>query len=104
LGLPGAEDVRAGVIAAKIAGHAADIARGLKGASERDRQLSIARKNLDWERHLGGSLDPKTAERMHVEACKEIGVKELQSADYCTMCGQKWCSVRINKEILEALK
>ncbi|MHC4132993.1 MAG: phosphomethylpyrimidine synthase ThiC [Planctomycetota bacterium] len=104
LGLPGAEDVRAGVIAAKIAAHAADIARGLKGADERDRKLSIARRNLDWERHLGESLDPKTAERMHVEACKEMGIKELQAADYCTMCGQKWCSVRINKEIREALK
>jgi phosphomethylpyrimidine synthase len=104
LGLPGAEDVRAGVIAAKIAAHAADIARGLKGVDERDKALSIARRNLDWERHLGESLDPKTAERMHIEACKEIGTKELQSADYCTMCGQKWCSVRINKEIHEALK
>jgi phosphomethylpyrimidine synthase len=104
LGLPGAEDVRAGVIASKIAAHAADIARGLKGVDERDRQLSIARRNLDWEKHLSGSLDPKTAERMHIEACKEIGATELQSADYCTMCGQKWCSVRINKEIRETLK
>jgi phosphomethylpyrimidine synthase len=104
LGLPGTEDVRAGVIAAKIAAHAADVARGLKGAGERDRQLSIARRNLDWDKHLSKSLDPKTAEQMHIDACKEMGVKKAHTADYCTMCGQKWCSVRINKEIREAMK
>jgi len=99
LGLPNADDVRAGVIATKIAAHAADVARGLKGASERDKRLSIARSNLDWKTHLAESLDPETAERMHREACKEIGVKELPSADYCSMCGREWCSVRINREI-----
>ena len=124
LGLPNADDVRAGVVAAKIAAHAADIARGLKGAAERDRELSIARSNLDWKTHLAQSLDPQTAERMHREACpvrsetpessvptrtsngvcKEIGAKELPSADYCSMCGRQWCSVRINKEIREAIK
>jgi phosphomethylpyrimidine synthase len=104
LGLPNADDVRAGVIAAKIAAHAADVARGLKGAAERDKRLSAARANLDWERHLAETLDPQTAERMHIEACKEIGAKELPSADYCSMCGRQWCSVRINREIREAIK
>jgi len=104
LGLPDADDVRAGVIAAKIAAHAADIARGLKGAAERDKKLSAARTNLDWQTHLGESLDPQTAERMHRQACREIGVEELPSADYCSMCGKAWCSVRINKEIREAIK
>jgi phosphomethylpyrimidine synthase len=104
LGLPNAEDVRAGVIAAKIAAHAGDVARGLKGAAEKDRRLSIARANLDWETHLAESLDPETAERMHVEACKEIGGKQSSAADYCSMCGKAWCSVRINKEIREAIK
>ncbi|MHC4157498.1 MAG: phosphomethylpyrimidine synthase ThiC [Planctomycetota bacterium] len=99
LGLPNADDVRAGVIAAKIAAHAADIARGLKGADQQDKKLSIARSNLNWKTHLAESLDPKTAERLHSEACKEIGVDKLPSADYCTMCGRQWCSVRINKEI-----
>jgi phosphomethylpyrimidine synthase len=103
LGLPNVDDVRAGVIAAKIAAHAADIARGLKGAAERDRNLSIARFNLDWKTHLAESLDPQTAERMHREACKEIDAAELPSADYCSMCGRQWCSVRINKEIREAI-
>ncbi|MCX5635300.1 MAG: phosphomethylpyrimidine synthase ThiC, partial [Planctomycetota bacterium] len=99
LGLPNTDDVRAGVIASKIAAHAADIARGLKGVAERDRKLSTARANLDWQTHLAESLDPQTAERMHKEACKEIGAKELPEADYCTMCGKQWCSVRTNKEI-----
>jgi phosphomethylpyrimidine synthase len=104
LGLPNAEDVRAGVVAAKIAAHAADVARGLKGTAERDRKLSIARSNLDWQAHLAQSLDPQTAERMHYEACKEIGEDRLPSADYCSMCGRQWCSVRINKEIRETMK
>lgn len=104
LGLPNAEDVRAGVVAAKIAAHAADIARGLKGADERDRRLSTARSNLDWQTHFGESLDPKTADRMHREACREMGVAEARSADYCSMCGQHWCSVRINREVRQAVK
>ncbi len=103
LGLPNADDVRAGVVAAKIAGHAGDVARGLKGAADRDRTLSAARSNLDWETHLATSLDPATADRMHQEACREMGTQELRSADYCSMCGQHWCSVRINKEVCQAV-
>ena len=99
LGLPNADDVRAGVIAAKIAAHAADVARRLKGTAERDKKLSIARTNLDWKTHLAESLDPQTAERMHHQACEEIGTEELPSADYCSMCGKAWCSLRINREI-----
>ncbi|MHC4153382.1 MAG: phosphomethylpyrimidine synthase ThiC [Planctomycetota bacterium] len=101
LGLPNADDVRAGVIAAKIAAHAADIARGLKGAADRDKQLSTARTALDWKTHLNQSLDPQTAETMHTEACREMGKDKLSSADYCSMCGQNWCSVRINREVLK---
>jgi phosphomethylpyrimidine synthase len=104
LGLPNADDVRAGVIASKIAAHAGDIARGLKGASDRDKRLSTARANLDWKVHLAESLDSQTAESMHIEACKEISVNELPSADYCSMCGRDWCSVRINREIRKAIK
>jgi len=104
LGLPNVDDVRAGVVAAKIAGHAADIARGLKGAKEQDEKLSIARANLDWKKHLSQSIDPPTAERMHNEACQKMGQGELDSADYCSMCGQNWCSARINKEIRDAIK
>ncbi|MFA5252688.1 MAG: phosphomethylpyrimidine synthase ThiC, partial [Phycisphaerae bacterium] len=98
LGLPNVDDVRQGVIASKIAAHAADIARGLKGAADRDRKLSIARFNLDWKTHIAESLDPQTAGRMHDEACKAV----TQGDDYCSMCGKEWCSVRINKEIRAA--
>jgi len=104
LGLPDADDVRAGVVAAKIAAHAADVARGLKGAADRDRQLSIARTALDWKTHLNQSLDPQTAETMHTEACKEMDKDKLSPADYCSMCGKNWCSVRINKQIRQAIK
>jgi phosphomethylpyrimidine synthase len=76
----------------------------LPGASEQDKRLSIARTNLNWKTHLAESLDPKTAERMHADACKEIGEDKLPSADYCSMCGRQWCSVRINKEIREKIK
>jgi len=103
LGLPNTDDVRAGVVAARIAAHAGDLARGLKGAAERDRKLSVARTNLDWETHLGTSIDPATADRMHREACKEIGARELDSADYCSMCGQHWCSARINREVRQVI-
>jgi len=103
LGLPNAADVRAGVVAAKIAAHAGDVARGLQGVAERDRKLSSARTNLDWKTHLGESVDPKTAERMHSEVCEGMSEEE-NSADYCSMCGKAWCSVRINKEIRQAAK
>jgi len=104
LGLPNCDDVRAGVIASKIAAHAGDVARGFKGAADRDKKLSIARANLDWKTHIAESLDPQTAERMHKESCKESGVKELPTADYCTMCGQQWCSVRTNRQVREFIK
>jgi len=103
LGLPNADDVRVGVIAAKIAAHAADVARGLKNAAEKDKRLSAARANLDWKTHLAESLDPQTAERMHIEACEEMGTEQIPSADYCSMCGRQWCSVRINREIRKAI-
>ena len=103
LGLPNADDVRVGVVASKIAAHAADIARGLKGVADRDKKLSIARSNLDWKTHLAESLDPQTAEKIHRQACRETGAEELSSADYCSMCGKAWCSIRINKEIRESI-
>ncbi|MHC4114112.1 MAG: phosphomethylpyrimidine synthase ThiC [Planctomycetota bacterium] len=103
LGLPNAEHVRLGVVASKIAAHAADIARGLKNAAGRDKKLSIARSNLDWKTHLAESIDPETAQKIHIQACEKIGIKQLQTADYCTMCGQHWCSVRTNKEIRRKL-
>lgn len=99
LGLPTVEDARRGVVAAKIAAHAGDVARGFKGARDRDEKLSVARANLDWETHLAECIDPVTAKKMHQEACKLTGQQEMPKADYCSMCGQQWCSVRTNKEI-----
>jgi phosphomethylpyrimidine synthase len=105
LGLPNADDVRQGVIASKIAAHAADVARGLPGAAERDLRLSKARANLDWTGHLSESLDPKTAQAMHEEACSTSKMsKPGGESDFCTMCGRDWCSVRINKELKEAME
>jgi len=103
LGLPNAEDVRAGVIAARIAAHAGDVARGLAGAAAQDKRLGIARADLDWDKHIAESLDPDTARRMHEEACEGI-VPKGPDSDYCSMCGRQWCSARINKEIREKMK
>lgn len=96
LGLPSDDDVRQGVIAHKIAAHAADVALGLPGARKWDDELSKARAELDWQKHLGLAIDPETARKMHDE-------KKLSSTDHCTMCGKDWCSVRINKEIRKSL-
>ena len=104
LGLPDADHVRDGVIAAKISAHAADVARGLKGAADRDQRLSVARADLNWKEHLAESLDPETADKMHLQACGKTKDTKLEDADYCTMCGKQWCSVRTNREIREALK
>ncbi len=103
LGLPNAEDVRAGVVAARIAAHAGDVARGLAGAAEQDKRLGIARADLDWDAHLAQSLDPDTAQKMHEKACEDIAPKG-PDADYCSMCGRQWCSARINKEIRDKMK
>ena len=104
LGLPNTDDVRRGVIASKIAAHAADIARGFPGAAERDRRLSIARANLDWEKHFCEAMDTETAKKMYDEACEKSRMPESADKDYCTMCGREWCSVRINAELREKLK
>ncbi|MBN1796252.1 MAG: phosphomethylpyrimidine synthase ThiC [Sedimentisphaerales bacterium] len=104
LGLPSVEDVRAGVIASKIAAHAADIAKGLPNAANRDKVLSIARANLDWENHLANCLDAETANKIRQRTCPQTVTQNAQGNDYCSMCGRQWCSVRINREIRQALK
>ena len=85
--LPNAADVRAGVIAARIAGHSADIAKGLPGAIERDRQMSIYRRDLDWEGMMSQALDPDWArQRVSLSSDKET----------CTMCGEL-CAVKLSR-------
>jgi len=91
LGLPDSDDVRQGVIAYKIAAHAADIARGRRGARRRDDELSKARFNFDWGRQFDLSLDPETAKRMHDET---LPADYFKSAQFCSMCGPKFCSMQ----------
>jgi len=96
LGLPNAEDVKQGIIAYKIAAHAADIARHRKGARDRDDALSKARYEFDWKRQFALSLDPETAQRYHDESLPQDVFK---TAQFCSMCGPKFCSMHISREI-----
>jgi len=100
LGLPTLEDVRQGVIAFKIAAHAADVARGRPGARERDDALSAARAAFDWERIFALSLDPARARKMHAES--QARPEEVQ-ADYCSMCGPKHCAMKLSKSAARKL-
>ncbi|MDE3136406.1 MAG: phosphomethylpyrimidine synthase ThiC [Acidobacteriota bacterium] len=90
LGLPNADDVRQGIIAYKIAAHAADVARHRPGARDRDDALSYARFLFDWEKQFDLSLDPETARSMHDETLADPYYKE---AKFCSMCGPKFCSM-----------
>ena len=96
LGLPEVDDVRQGVIAYKIAAHAADLARHRKGARDRDDALSRARYNFDWNEQFRLSLDPETARRMHDETLPQEAFK---TAAFCSMCGPKFCSMRITEDL-----
>ncbi len=98
LGLPGPEDVRQGVIAYKIAAHASDIARGRPGARDRDDELSRARYAFDWNRQFELSLDPERAREMHDETLPQDAFK---TAEFCSMCGPKFCSMRISQNLAE---
>lgn len=96
LGLPNRDDVRAGVIAYKISAHAADLARHRKGARDRDDALSRARFAFDWNEQFRLSLDPETARRMHDETLPQ---ETFKSAHFCSMCGPKYCSMKITEDI-----
>jgi phosphomethylpyrimidine synthase len=96
LGLPNRDDVKAGLIAYKIAAHAADIARHRPGARDRDDALSRARYTFDWNRQFELSLDPETARSMHDETLPEDGFKD---AHFCSMCGPKFCSMNISAKV-----
>jgi phosphomethylpyrimidine synthase len=96
LGLPEVEDVRQGIVAYKIAAHAADIARGRPGARDRDDALSRARFTFDWERQFDLSLDPERARAMHDATLPD---EYFKSAEFCSMCGPKFCSMRISQDV-----
>ena len=98
LGLPNRDDVKDGVIAYKIAAHAADLAKGHPGANERDDALSKARFEFRWQDQFNLSLDPTTAKDFHDETLPAPGAK---GAHFCSMCGPKFCSMKITGEVRE---
>jgi phosphomethylpyrimidine synthase len=96
LGLPNANDVREGIVAYKIAAHSADIARGRKGARDRDDRMSDARFGFDWNRQFELALDPERAREYHDETLPSDSFK---SAEFCSMCGPKFCAYKISRQI-----
>lgn len=94
VGLPNAEDVKQGCIAYKIAAHAGDLARGIRGAQQWDDDMSKARAALNWPKMFELAFDGETARALHDE---DLPV----DTDFCAMCGHDWCSMRISKEIAE---
>jgi phosphomethylpyrimidine synthase len=98
LGLPNEKDVKDGIIAYKIAAHAADLARHRPGAQDRDNALSFARYKFDWEKQFALSLDPETARAMHDETLPDDYYKE---AAFCSMCGPKFCSMNYSSKVDE---
>ncbi|OAB36974.1 phosphomethylpyrimidine synthase ThiC [Paenibacillus macquariensis subsp. defensor] len=101
LGLPNKEDVREGVITYKIAAHAADLAKGHKGAQDRDNALSKARFEFRWRDQFHLSLDPERALEYHDETLPAEGAK---TAHFCSMCGPKFCSMRISHDIRDSTR
>src|SRR5262252_3345260 len=98
LGLPNEKDVKQGVIAYKIAAHAADVARHRPGARDRDDALSYARYKFDWEKQFELSLDPETARSMHDETLPD---EQYKAAAFCSMCGPKFCSMNYSSKVDE---
>lgn len=96
LGLPNKEDVKAGVIAYKIAAHAADLAKGHPGAQVRDNALSNARFEFRWQDQFNLSLDPETAQSYHDATLPAQGAK---IAHFCSMCGPHFCSMKITQDV-----
>jgi phosphomethylpyrimidine synthase len=98
LGLPDRDDVKTGVITYKIAAHAADLAKGHPSAHQRDDALSQARFDFRWQDQFNLSLDPETAKDFHDETLPAEGAKV---AHFCSMCGPKFCSMKISQEVRE---
>jgi phosphomethylpyrimidine synthase len=96
LGLPDRQDVKDGVIAYKIAAHAADLAKGHPGAQDRDNALSKARFEFRWQDQFNLSLDPVTAREFHDETLPADAAK---TAHFCSMCGPNFCSMKITQDV-----
>ncbi|MGC6487730.1 MAG: phosphomethylpyrimidine synthase ThiC [Planctomycetota bacterium] len=101
LGLPNKDDVKQGVITYKIAAHAADLAKGHPGAQDRDDALSKARFEFRWDDQFNLSLDPETAKAYHDETLPQDGAKV---AHFCSMCGPRFCSMKITEEVRDYAK
>ena len=101
LGLPDRQDVKDGVIAYKIAAHAADLAKGHPGARDWDDALSRARFEFRWEDQFNLGLDPETARAFHDESLPKEAMK---TAHFCSMCGPKFCSMKISQDIRDAAR
>ncbi|UKM65514.1 phosphomethylpyrimidine synthase ThiC [Flavobacteriaceae bacterium GSB9] len=101
LGLPNKEDVRVGVVTYKLAAHAADLAKGHPGAQHRDNALSMARFEFRWEDQFNLGLDPERAREYHDETLPAAGAK---IAHFCSMCGPKFCSMKISQEVRDFAK
>lgn len=98
LGLPDRDDVKNGIISYKIAAHAADLAKGHPTARQRDDALSRARFEFRWEDQFNLSLDPDTARAFHDETLPKDAAK---TAHFCSMCGPKFCSMKISQDVRE---
>lgn len=98
LGLPSANDVREGIVAHKIAAHAADVALGKAGAIECDHAMSDARYAFDWNKQFELSLDPERARELHDESLPQESFKK---AEFCSMCGPKFCAYKISKNLMK---
>ena len=96
LGLPDRDDVKVGVVTYKLAAHAADLAKGHPAAKVRDDALSRARFEFRWRDQFNLSLDPDTAEQYHDQTLPAEGAK---TAHFCSMCGPKFCSMKITQEV-----
>ncbi len=99
LGLPNADDVRRGVVAFKIAAHAADVALHKPGSRDRDDAISDARAKFDWEAQFALALDPAWAKELRQQALTESSAPDQHGSEYCTMCGPDFCSVRLSKKL-----
>ena len=99
LGLPNADDVRRGVVAFKIAAHAADVALHKPGSRERDDAISDARAAFDWEKQFELALDPGWAAELRTQALSESSAPAQHGSEYCTMCGPDFCSVRLSARL-----
>ena len=99
LGLPEVDDVREGIIAHRIAAHAADVARGRPGARDRDDAMSRARFRFDWDGQFELALDPERARKLRNGDAPDREARE----PFCTMCGPKFCAMKISRDLCDDL-